>query len=329
MEALPGRRVAQPLGVAVGMDIRPSAFFILLMLQLLFRLAVAFGHRELVDLPHRGPSIPNPDGDLAVFDQHRRFASGLSNSSLFLIPLKCESSDSPTVLTEAPVLGDPCWLDGKTILYRSEANGLAYLRAYDLRSRTDHCLYTFPGIIRGLKANSVGNRVRVAFSTQVDRMGFPIKPNETDGSEPLVYEQLYVRLGDEWVTKKNAIFSGTLTRTESGYRFIDPPHNIMNLTEELRLLESPTPLGGTRDYAVSDKFIAFIAHDPLLNPATTTTSHVYIFKYDEAKIDVSRVNHGGGGSLGPAWSPDGVSLAYLEQREAGHGTDRTSPLQQH
>ena len=92
---------------------------------------------------------------------------------------------------------------------------------------------------------------------------------------------------------------------------------VMNLTEQLRRLESPTRLEGIDDYTVSVNFLAFIAHDSLLNPATATTLNVYIADFNFT-LEVGEVNNGGGASSGPVWSPDGCFLAYLEQRQAGN-----------
>jgi hypothetical protein len=239
--------------------------------------------------------------------------------------LECQSPEAPVNVVDGTSLADPCWLDKTTILYRSEENSHTALRTYDTFTGTDRCLYTFPGAIKGLKAKSAGGRARLAFSSQVDKAGFPVKLNDTTGSEPLLYDRLYVRFWDEWITTKSTIFSGTLARISGmdGYEFRDMPVNILNVTEELRRLESPTRLGGVDDYAVSLNSLSFVAHDPLLNPATTTTSNVYIVDFNPSSIDVAKVNDVGGGSIGPVWSHDGLFLAYLEQRQPGHITDRT------
>lgn len=90
-------------------------------------------------------------------------------------------------------------------------------------------------------------------------------------------------------------------------------------------LESPIPpFGSSSDFSLGENYLAFVAKDPHLNPATNTASHVYVVSYEDEKW-IEQVNRGQGASSEPAWSPDGEWLAFLEMRIRGYESDRKSP----
>ena len=187
-------------------------------------------------------------------------------------------------------------------------------------------LHRFHGAIGDLKGLSTEDgTVRIGFSAKVTPHGDIVRSNETATPEALVYDKLWVRHWDEWITSnKNSIFSGTLTLKDGKYSIDDSPKNMLNSTEDIHNLESPIPpFGGSDDYSMSPTHLAFIAKDPHLNPATNTASHVYVVSFNDSKY-LEQINKGPGASSSPVWSPDGKYLAYLEMRVRGYEADRIS-----
>lgn len=218
------------------------------------------------------------------------------------------------------------WLDNRTILYiYSTKSGESSLRTYDTDSSKDHEIQSFHGAIGDLKSLYVDSHtVRIAFSAKVTPHGDIVPSNETETPEVLVYDKLWVRHWDEWITSnKNSIFSGTLSLKNGKYSIIDSPKNMLNSTGDIHDLESPIPpFGGTEDFSMSKTHLAFVAKDPHLHPATNTAAHVYAVSFNDSKY-LEKVNQGQGASSSPTWSPDGEYLAYLEMRERGYESDRT------
>jgi dipeptidyl aminopeptidase/acylaminoacyl peptidase len=145
-----------------------------------------------------------------------------------------------------------------------------------------------------------------------------------------VYDQIYVRHWDTWLTPQTyALFSGTLTgkskKTFGG--------NLNNLLNGIKGLETPVqPFGGTADYAITPdgKTVAFLSKAPELPQANYTASYIYLVPHDGSSV-AKPVNaptskgtpkNARGASAAPTFSPDGNTLAYLQMDGIDYESDK-------
>jgi dipeptidyl aminopeptidase/acylaminoacyl peptidase len=287
--------------------------------------AGSFTPKDMLSAPRASPAIPNPNGTVAVYTQTTySFDTDSRTGGIYLLPISSKFSSSSKVIINDTNASDPIWLDDRTLLYIYTKGGESSLRTYDTELSKDSEITSFQGAIGNLKGLSVGDgTVRIAFSAKVTPYGDIVRSNETATPEALIYDKLWVRHWDEWITSnKNSIFSGTLTLKDGKYSVDSFPINMLNSTEDIHDLESPIPpFGGSDDYSLSTTHLAFVAKDPHLNPATNTASHVYVVSFNDSKY-LEEINRGPGASSSPVWSPDGEHLAYLEMRVRGYESDR-------
>jgi len=279
----------------------------------------------MLSAPRVSPAIPNPNGTLAVFSQRSySFDTDSWSGGLYLLPIELELKAISTAIVNDSAASDPTWLDDRTILYILTKKGESSLRTYDTNSGKDVEIESFNGAIGDLKTLSIDKEtVRFAFSAKVTPHGDIVRANETEPSNALVYDKIWVRHWDEWITQnKNSLFSGTLVLKRGGYSIDEVPRNMLNATEEIHDLESPVPpWGGAEDYSLSKTHLAFIAKDPHLNPAVNNAAHVYILAFNDSTY-LHQVTKGLGAASAPVWSADGNYLAYLEMLERGYEADR-------
>lgn len=285
----------------------------------------SFTPKDMLSAPRASPAIPNPNGTFAVYTQTTySFDTDSRTGGIYILPISSKSSSSSKVIINDTNVSNPIWLDDRTILYIYTKGGESSLRTFDTESSKDSEIMSFHGAIGDLKGLSTEDGTfRIGFSAKVTPGGDIVRSNETSTPEALVYDQLWVRHWDEWITSnKNSIFSGTLALKDGKYSIDSPPKNMLNSTEDIHNLESPIPpFGGSDDCSISRTHLAFVAKDPHLNPATNTASHVYVVSFNDSKY-LDQINKGPGASSSPVWSPDGKYLAYLEMRVHGYEADR-------
>ena len=220
------------------------------------------------------------------------------------------------------------WLDDSRILYVYTSGGESSLRVYDLDSATDEQVQKFSGEIGNLKTLAIDkDTFRVVFSARVTPQGDIVRANETGTPEVLVYDKLWVRHWDQWITHTKQTLLTITLQLKNGKFLIteETPKNLLDTAGEIHDLECPIPpFGGTEDFSLSKTHVAFIAKDPHLNPATNTAAHVYIVSFNDSNY-LEKVNRGPGASSSPVWSPDGTYIAYLEMRVRGYEADRLLP----
>ena len=285
----------------------------------------SFTPKDMLSAPRSGPAIPNPNGTMAVYTESTySFDNDSKSGGIYLLPIHKTSPSSKLIINDTNA-SNPTWLDDRTILYINTKSGESSLHTFDIESSDDHEIQSFPGAIGDLQVLPLKNHIRIAFSAKATPHGDILPAKESETPEVLVYDKLWVRHWDEWITpNKNSIFSTTLTLKNGKYTLDEDARDILNSTEDAHDLESPVPpFGGAEDFSMTSNLLAFVAKDPHLNPATNTASHIYIVSFNDSQY-LEQVNRGPGASSSPTWSPDGKSLAYLEMRVRGYESDRTS-----
>jgi len=298
--------------------------FILAIVALLVSLcSSSFSPKDLLSAPRASAAIPNPNGTLAAYSQTTySFDTDSRSGGIYLLPIATKSS--PKLIINDTNASDPVWLDNHTVLYIYTKSGESSLRTYDVQTDDDQSIHEFHGQIGDLKALIHRNRsIRIAFSAKVTPAGDILRANETGTPDVLVYDRLWVRHWDEWITDtKQSIFSTCINRSNGAYSLVQNPINMLNSSRDLHDLESPIPpFGGAGDFSLSETHLAFVSKDPHLNPATNTAAHVYVVRFNDSSLH-EQVHRGSGASSSPVWSPDGKYLAYLEMRVAGYEADR-------
>ncbi|PWN49301.1 alpha/beta-hydrolase [Violaceomyces palustris] len=148
---------------------------------------------------------------------------------------------------------------------------------------------------------------------------------EQEWNRVKVYEDAMVRHWDTWVNprKRYQLFSVELSKKKEGFEttwhFNSGFRNLMQGTK----LECPVPpFGGSDDFALSDRFVAWTSKDPRLSKAWHTKQNIYVAPLDasEPPRKVSSGEHGWAGA--PTFSPDGESLLWLQMRKDGFESDR-------
>src|SRR5579859_1091709 len=310
------------------MLLHPPSFLLLLLIPFVSVVFGSFSPKDLLSTPRRGPAIPNSNGTWAIYTESTySFSTDSRTGGLYLLPLSTKHKHDAKLLINGTEASDPVWLSNSTLLYVSTKSGESTLRSYDTDTAKDHEIVSFPGSIGDVKALQLKNGdVRLAFSAKVKPNGDMLTANETETPNVLVYDKLWVRHWDTWVTpNKNSIFSALLVLKDNKWTLDHSPRNMLDSSRDAHNLESPVPpFGGVDDFSVSSTHLAFIAKDPHLNPATNTASHVYVVSFED-KGFFEQVNRGFGASSSPVWSPDGKYIAYLEMRVRGYEADRTDP----
>lgn len=103
-----------------------------------------------------------------------------------------------------------------------------------------------------------------------------------------------------------------------------------NLFGGVKGLESPVPpFGSTADFDLSPdgQTVAFLSKPPDQGAANTTASYIYVVPHSGSKKPVtinppSESYTPAGASANPIFSPDGKSVAYLQQDENGYESDK-------
>lgn len=147
-------------------------------------------------------------------------------------------------------------------------------------------------------------------------------------SSARVYDSLFVRHWDTYITpQKSAIFSGSLKSTGGVY---SSAGGVKNLFYGLEGLETPVgPFGSSSDFDLSSdgNTVAFLSRAPDQDLANTTASYIYVVPHSgsqkPAAINLpSKHWKPEGASANPVFSPDGESLAYLQQGLNGYESDK-------
>lgn len=147
-------------------------------------------------------------------------------------------------------------------------------------------------------------------------------------SSAKLYDSIMVRHWDTWLTKnKPSLWYGLLVLKDGAYTLEHP--GLTNLLAGTPLSCPVPPFGGTGDFDVSSRGIAFVAKDPDLNPARYTKTDLY-FAPLGSFVDkppeppkIVKTAELRGYSMAPSFSQDGRKLAFVKMRNVQYESDKT------
>ncbi|KAF2118469.1 dipeptidyl-peptidase-like protein V precursor [Lophiotrema nucula] len=301
--------------------------------------AAKFTPEVLLSAPRRSAGIPNSSGSKVLHTVSTYSFSDHSKKSELRV-LDVESQQTSLVAEDA---GSVAWLGDDTILLLTDSEGGhtdLKVGSVDDFGNSSYRAGTLTGPIGDLKVTSLkdnGSDYGIAFSGKITPDGDLFNPSTA--KKPLttgrLYKKLFVRHWDHWLTEnRNSIWLGRLKKGSEGKFELT---GISNAVEDSRL-ESPTdPFGGTDNFDIGKRGLAFISKDPELNPALHTKTNLYLRVSDSLWDEVGKGNaylftkltplpipvYGFNGTLtNPVFSPDGHRLAFLGMKTDGYESDK-------
>ncbi len=280
----------------------------------------AAGRAMTIDdlLAVKGVSDPqiSPDGSAVVYVvSELDRATDKSNTSLWLVPT---SGGSPKRLTTAPGTNNhPRWSpDGKSIAFVSSRGGSAQVWLLPIDGGEPRQVTKLPIDVAGPIWSPKGDKI--AFAAEVypgknpEETAAKDKEKEASKSKVRIYDRLMIRHWSAWdEAKRSHLFVADVATGEA-----------KDLTPKLDVNTPPAPFGGSSDYAWSPdgKELAFTA-EPAHEAAWSTNTDIWTVPVEGGEPrNLTESNKGADGQ--PAYSPDGIWLAYVSQARAGFEADQ-------
>jgi dipeptidyl aminopeptidase/acylaminoacyl peptidase len=258
----------------------------------------------------------SPDGKLVVYvvSEIDRTADK-TNTSLWLVPA---SGGSPRQLTTTPGTNNhPRWSpDGRTIAFVSSRGGSSQIWLLPVDGGEPRQLTKLAVDVSGPIWSPKGDKI--AFTAEIipgktaEETAARDKEKEASKSKARTYDRLMIRHWNVWDEgKRSHLFVADVATGEA-----------RDLTPKLEVNTPPAPFGGSSDYAWSPdgKELAFTA-EPASEAAWSTNTDIWTVPADgrEPK-NLTESNKGADGQ--PAYSADGIWLAYVSQARAGFESDQ-------
>ena len=285
--------------------------------------------RVLLGAPRRSTAVPNSDGTLALYTVATySFESHKKTAEIKVLNIKNGQSN---LISDDEKASEPNWLGhGNELIWLKEgekgATQLIHGDADDIGNT--YVVGVVPGPISDVKLKVLGDgKVAIAAAGKARPNGSLYNPElePKKYSSARVYDSLMVRHWDKYETpNRNAIWYGSLQKSNGQF-------TLSTLTNALKNthLESPIPpFGDTDHFDISKVGIVFVAKDPTLNPATNTKSNSYFLSIRSFEapplVNLQKFEVEGleGASTSPVLSPNGVSLAFLQQKQNGYESDK-------
>ncbi|EEP78837.1 dipeptidyl-peptidase 5 [Uncinocarpus reesii 1704] len=301
--------------------------------------ALSMTPQQFISAPRRGEAVPDPSGRTAFFHvtQYSFEKHETVKNEWDLIDLR---NNRITTLTDDPNVSEIVWLGrGTEILYingtSSETPGGVEFWVSDTKDFSKaYKAGSAPGPLSGLKAVRTRNGdIKFLTNGKSTPDGTLYNPETAKKyhSSARIYESLYVRHWDTWLTTEfNAVFSGTLKRGDGQYKLAG---DLNNLVSPIKHAESPyPPFGGSEHYDISPdgETVAFMSKAPELPKANLTTSYIFVGPHDGSSRFTPINSRDGdatpegvrGASTSPVFSPDSKELAYLQMHGENYESDR-------
>lgn len=289
----------------------------------------------LLAAPRRSGAIPNASGTLIAYTQTTySFSSHMTSSELRVLDVASKKS----VLITDSFKGEPQWLgssDQLVWLKGSNNGNTSIVIGNAAKSERPYVAGIIPGPTGDLKLIELGSgEFGFAVSGKANPDGSLYNPS--DAKTPLstgkLYTSLFVRHWDEYISpQKSTIWFGTLQPSSTVKGPIWKLCGFANLFQlaGLNNVESPiAPFGGTDNFDICSRGIAFVSKDPALNPATHTKCVCYYCPLPSwanpspmqaRAIDVPSLH---GALTCPVFSPIKNSLAFLAMKQDGYESDK-------
>ncbi|KAF1985225.1 hypothetical protein K402DRAFT_335047 [Aulographum hederae CBS 113979] len=293
---------------------------------------------QMLYAPRRSDAVPNPSGEWALFssDEDR---SLLNLATGEIKPINLSTSDASEVL----------WLGPKStsILYLNATNddvpgGVTLWTSDVLALDQKTKIASFDAPYSGLKA-VVTDSGDIKFVVNCLAWENGTAYNELTATTPAstgrLYSTIYVRHWSTYLTaQRYAAFAGTLT-AQSNYSnstsySLSPLKNLLvGIEIPVTRPETPVqPFGDAGDYDISPdgSTVAFLSKAPELAKANYTASYIYLVPHDGSAVAApingpnsqSKPAAAKGASSSPRFSPDGKSIAYVQQDGIEYEADR-------
>ncbi|KAG8933244.1 hypothetical protein FRC01_010233 [Tulasnella sp. 417] len=309
--------------------------------------------KDLLSMPRPGQGVANPDGDLIIVPVSQySFETKKTNKTIYISPL--DSTVSPI---EFPLIngGEAFWLDSRTLAHVVNENVFAVTLDYNATAfasdsssfvrlpRAPYFVGSFPAGSGPTNFKFTGSKKVHASPDQKDDLqhilvfSANVYPDydlntvkeqdekwENRGNSALVYDELFVRHWDRYVSdKKSRLFSvelnwknddlgGTWTLGTDYFK-------VLEHTEHYTPVE---PFGGTDDFDVSREHIVYTAKDPSVSGATHTRQNVYVVPLKGGLVPRELTTGHQGATHSPVFSPDGRWVSWAEMAQDGYESDR-------
>lgn len=288
----------------------------------------------LVEAPRPGTAVTNAKGSHAVIGVERFTAqTGKSTQALYVVPLgEDDRADPVAPQVFAHGASEAVFLNDDVVGYVVN-NTLCQRALKDTHEASEcHKVLDFPAPVKNVRAvPKSASSATLVFSALVYDDGALENVPLNDASEAVqdwekharTYESLYVRHWDRWLYphRRTQLFSVDIARSSvlGSWHKTSAFRNLMHPTH----LESPVgPLGTAADFAVSHDHVAFTAKDPVKHEAWHTKQNIYVVPLNGSAAPRQVSADGRGWAGAPAFSPDGETIAYLQQYKDGFESDR-------
>ena len=289
-----------------------------------YAFAEPFSADHLVRLDRVGAPSVSPDGRQVVYTVRTTdMDANKGRVDLWLSTLDGEITRRLT--SHEANETDPTWSpDGKTIYFLSKRDETTQVWRIAPGGGDTTQVTDLPVNVETFRLTPTGDRLIVSLQTYLDCSDLQCvlardKALEESNTTGVVYDKLFMRHWDYWLTDKHArLFSvplnkGVATRTEP-----------VLISKEVAADVPSRVWGGNEEYAVSKdgSTVYFTARIRDREEPTSTNFDVYSAPINGDGPTLNLTEENPAWDTQPAVSPDGKSLAYLSMERAGFEADR-------
>ncbi|EME41566.1 hypothetical protein DOTSEDRAFT_55358 [Dothistroma septosporum NZE10] len=319
-------------------------------LGLLVRIVHGMTPEQMISAPRYSSTSPNPSGEWAMytssnysFEEHESATTwkliNLVSGDVIDLPWNSDVSEAAWV---GPTNTGVLYINGTN----HDVPGGVTLYLADLAdaSAEPTLVASLPAPYSGLHAvNTASGGINFVLSCLAygnNGTAYNKKLAPTPISTGRLYDSIYVRHWDTWITKERyAVFGGSLYRNASSYGNSSRLNfsGMRNLVHALgyNTTRPESPVGsnfdaGDYDISPDGSQVVFLTKAPELPKANFTASYLYLVPHDGSSAPVAINGPGSsapaaaqGASGGAEFSPDGKRLAYHQMDGVSYESDRS------